>query len=238
MKNHIMVPIAIVVAGAIIAVAVYFVNKNPTSKTSSTAPLAANEIRAVDSSDHILGSPTAPIILIEYSDMECPYCKIYQSTLHEIMNDFGAKGQVAWVYRHFPLKELHSKAPKEAEAAECAADLGGNDAFWKFLDQVYAVTPSNNGLDPAMLPEIAGQIGLDKQKFNECLSSGKFTQKVQQQRDEIMKTGAQGTPHLVIQVKGNFLPLPGAQPIGALRSAINELLKQTGDSAATSSSAQ
>ncbi len=231
MKNHIMVPVAIIVAGAIIAVAVYFVNKKPAT-TNGTGPLTAKEIRPVDSTEHILGSTSAPIKLIEYSDMECPYCKIYQTTLHQIMDDYGAKGQVAWVYRHFPIYELHSKATKEAEAAECAADQGGNDAFWKFIDQVYAVTPSNNGLDPAVLPDIAGQIGLDKTKFNKCLSSGKFTAKVKSQREEIMKTGAQGTPHIVIEVKGNFLPLPGAQPIGALRSAINEILKQV-DSAST-----
>ena len=238
MKNHIMVPVAIIVAGAIIAVAVYFVNKKPASTDNGTKALSANDIRPVDATDHILGNPTAPIILIEYSDMECPYCKIYQGTLHQIMDDYGAKGQVAWVFRHFPIYELHSKAPKEAEAAECAADQGGNDAFWKYTDQLYAVTPSNNGLDLSVLPKIAEQIGLDKTKFNDCLNSDKFKDKIQGQRDEIMKTGAQGTPHLVIQVKGNFLPLPGAQPIGALRSAINEILKQIGDNTASTTTTQ
>jgi protein-disulfide isomerase len=238
MKNHILVPLAIVLAGGLIAVAVYFVNKQQPG-TNTNKPLTSNDIRPVDSTDHLLGSPTAPIKLIEYSDFECPYCKVYQGTLHQIMDDYGAKGQVAWVFRHFPIYELHSKAPKEAEAAECAADQGGNDAFWKFIDQLYQVTPSNNGLDLKVLPEIAGQIGLDKAKFVQCLDSGKFKDKVQAQREEIMKTGAQGTPHLVIEVGGSFLPLPGAQPIGALRSAINELLKQTGaDSGASSTPSQ
>lgn len=233
-----MVPVAIVVAGAIIAVAVYFVNKKPIGPNNGTQPLSKNDIRAVDSTDHILGNPDAPIKLIEYSDFECPYCKIYQTTLHQIMDDYGAKGQVAWVFRHFPITELHSKALKEAEASECAADQGGNDAFWKYTDQLYAVTPSSNGLDLAVLPQIAEQIGLNKSTFEQCLSSGKFTAKVQAQRQEIMKTGAQGTPHIVIEVKGNFLPLPGAQPIGSLRSAINEILKQIDGASTTPATAQ
>lgn len=237
MKNHILVPVAIVLAGALIAGAVYFVNKQP-KRPDANKPLTAGDIRPVDSTDHILGSPTAPIKLIEYSDFECPYCKVYQETLHQIMDDYGAKGQVAWVFRHFPLHELHSKAPKEAEAAECAADLGGNEAFWNFSDKLYEITPSNNGLDLAKLPDIAEQIGLDRAKFTQCLDSGKFKDKVASQREEIMKTGAQGTPHLVIEVAGSFLPLPGAQPIGALRSAINELLKQTGAAPASTTPTQ
>ena len=237
MKNHIMVPVSIIVAGAIIAVAVYFVNKKPISK-SGTEPLSSTDIRAVDGTDHILGNPNAPIKLIEYSDFECPYCKIYQTTLHQIMDDYGAKGQVAWVFRHFPITELHSKALKEAEATECAADQGGNDAFWKYSDQLYAVTPSSNGLDLAVLPQIAEQIGLDKAKFEQCLESGKFTDKIMAQRQEIMKTGAQGTPHIVIEVQGSFLPLPGAQPIGSLRSAINEILKQIGQGSTTPATTQ
>lgn len=229
MKNYILVPLSIVIAGGIIAVAVYFVNKNPGVVVNPDGTITA-DVKPVDSSDHILGNPDAPIKLIEYSDFECPHCKTYQSTLKQIMEAYGGNGQVAWVFRHFPIYEIHTKAPKEAEAAECAAEVGGNDGFWKFADRLFEVTPSNDGLDLASLPEIAASVGLDREKFKACLDSGKYAAKVQSQRQEAIKVGAQGTPFILISVRGTYLPLPGSQPVGAIRSAIDEILKQIGTS--------
>ena len=122
MRNQILVPISIVVAGAVVAVAIYFVNKQGVTTTTPNGDTIV--VRPVDSTDHILGNPNAAIKLIEYSDFECPHCKTYHNTLKQVMSEYGANGEVAWVFRHFPIAQLHSKAPKEAEAAECAADLG------------------------------------------------------------------------------------------------------------------
>ncbi len=78
--------------------------------------------------DHIRGNPDAPVTLVEYSDFECPFCKRFHPTVKRIVDEYG--GRVRWVYRHFPLDEIHPvKARREAAAAECAAELGGNDAF-------------------------------------------------------------------------------------------------------------
>ena len=66
-------------------------------------------------------------------------------------SSYGKENKVAWGFRHFPLKQLHPKAVKEAEATECANELGGNDAFWKFIDKINEVTPANNKLDQAQL---------------------------------------------------------------------------------------
>ena len=229
MRNQILVPISIVVAGAVVAVAIYFVNKQGVTTTTPNGDTIV--VRPVDSTDHILGNPNAAIKLIEYSDFECPHCKTYHNTLKQVMSEYGANGEVAWVFRHFPIAQLHSKAPKEAEAAECAADLGGNDAFFKFADRLYEVTPSNNGLDLNSLADIAGFVGLDKAAFQSCLDSGKFASKVQSQFDEGVKAGIRGTPHIFISAAGEYLPLEGSQPIGSLRSAINvvteELKKNT-----------
>src|SRR3989344_5485116 len=103
---------------------------------------------------------TVPIAIVEYSDLECPFCKTFQKTLHQIMDEYGESGKVAWVYRHFPLAQLHTKAAKEAEATECAAELGGNAAFWKYADRLFEVTPSNNNLELSQLPVIAAEVGL------------------------------------------------------------------------------
>ena len=146
--------------------------------------------------------------------------------MHQIMSHYGLSGDVAWVYRPFPLAQLHSKAPQEAAAAECAADQGGDVAFFKYIDKVYEVTPGSNGLDLAQLPILAGQIGLNVDTFNQCLSSGKYTKKVQASYDEAIAAGAQGTPHIVVMVGGDAVTLQGAQPYDSMRAAIDAILGQ------------
>src|SRR3989344_7093206 len=121
------VPIAIVVAGALIALSLYYSNpKNsaPIVNNGGTV-IAGVDMRAVSAEDHILGNPNADVIIVEYSDTECPFCKSFHTTLKRVMSEYGNSGKVAWVYRHFPIDQLHSKARKEAEAMECANELGG-----------------------------------------------------------------------------------------------------------------
>ena len=222
MKQNVLIPLAIVVAGLIVAGAVFFVQR-PKSPTPGDT---AEAVRPVDATDYILGNPDAPIKLIEYSDLECPFCKQFHTTMHALMDEYGPSGKVAWVYRHFPLAQLHPKAPKEAEAAECAGELGGTNAFWSYLDRVYEVTPSNNGLDLNRLPVIAEEVGLDRAKFEQCLSSGKYAGKVKKQFDEAIALGGRGTPHTILLVGDSAVPLEGAQPLSAMRSAVAAVLAE------------
>jgi len=90
------------------------------------------EIAGYTAGDHIFGNPSAPIMIIEYSDLECPYCKRFSSTLRDIVNE--SNGNIAWVYRHWI---VHPGALPKAGAAECVAKLKGNDAFWKYIDLVF-----------------------------------------------------------------------------------------------------
>lgn len=118
----------------------------PTGLTrEETATLAT--MPEVTATDHIRGSIGAPVKIVEYSDLECPFCKMFHETLKEVTASYGDK--VAWVYRPFPLSQLHSMAPKEAEAAECASEIGGNEGFWKFVDKINEITPANNRLNQA-----------------------------------------------------------------------------------------
>src|SRR6185295_5043808 len=87
---------------------------------------AAQSVKPVAAEDHIRGDLAAPVKVIEFSDFECPFCKGFHATMKQVMADYEKDGKVAWVYRHFPIDELHSKARKEAQAAECAGELGGN----------------------------------------------------------------------------------------------------------------
>ncbi len=223
-QNKFLVPLAIVVAGALISAAIYFGgSKAPSSVVDNSETPKEITVPGVRGSDHIQGSASAPVVVIEYSDSECPFCKAFHSTMKNIVTSYG--GQVAWVYRHFPIAQLHSKAIKEAEAAECATELGGPQSFWDFTDKVFEATNSNNSLDLAELPEIAFAIGLDKTAFSACLDSGKYNKAILASVEEAVKIGARGTPYSVIVAKdGKKDVINGAEPIAKIKIKIDALL--------------
>ncbi len=230
------VPIAVVIAGALIAGALYYSNVNGPIKAADKAVVGTNTtagttatgtgMRPVTADDHILGNPNADVIVVEYSDPECPFCKTFDLTMRQIMNTYGKDGRVAWVYRNFPIDQLHSKARNEAEAMECAAGLGGNAKFWQYANALYDATNSNNSLDPAELPKIAQAVGLDVNAFNDCLSSGKYAAKVEADYQDAINAGGKGTPTSIILSKdGTKTPVEGAVSFAALKNIIDALLK-------------
>lgn len=180
------------------------------------------QLPPVTDQDWIRGPRGAKITLVEYSDLECPFCKDFHATLRRLIK--GYPNDAAWAYRHFPLTR-HPKAPKEAEAAECAGELGGNDKFWAFIDRLLAVTPSNNGLDLARLPQIAADVGLNRGKFEECLNSGRHAAKVQAQTSDALAAGGNGTPYTVILYDGQKIPINGLVPYEQLKSFMDSVLK-------------
>lgn len=225
-------PISILLAAVIIGAALVFGNGNlprPSAGTpeeaGSTALAAQLEaVAPVTAQDHIRGNPGAEVMIIEYSDTECPFCKRFHSTMQQVVAEYGDR--VAWVYRHFPLDTLHQKARKEAVALECAAEQGGNEAFWKYTDRLFEVTPSNDGLDPAELPRIASYIGLDVTAFNACLSSGKYDAHIETDLQNAAATGGNGTPWSIVVTKdGQKYPLSGAQPYEDVKKLIEAALK-------------
>lgn len=181
-------------------------------------------IKEVKDDEWIRGNKNAKITMVQFSDLECPFCKTFHATMQQLFKEYG--NDIRWVFRQFPLSQLHPKAVKEAEAAECAGEQGGNDNFWKYIDKVFAVTPSNNGLDPAQLPKIATEIGLDVKKFTECLDSGKYSNKIQASVSDAAAAGVRGTPYTVILVDGQETPINGAVPYEQLKSFVDSVLKK------------
>lgn len=237
MKSQYILPITIVVAGVIIAGAVFLVGKGGTSAPTDGSKVVARQYDATI--DHVLGNPNAEVKVVEYMDLECPHCKVFNTTMHQIMDYYGASGKVAWVERPFPLASIHSKAPKEAEAAECAADQGGDAMYYKYIDGVFAVTPSENGLDAAQLPVIAQKAGVANiDQFNQCLSSGKYTKKISDSYAEAIKEGGQGTPFILVMVGTDSVVLNGDQPYSSMRAAIDTVLSGLGDSVTASTTTQ
>jgi protein-disulfide isomerase len=202
MENKLLIPGAIVLAGVIVAGALVL-NRSGSLGSPSPSGNGSKEIvvTPVSADDHILGNPEAPIVAIEFSDLECPFCKSFHVTMRQMLDTYGTDGSVAWVYRHFPLPQLHPKAPKEAEATECAAELGGNTVFWNYLDTIFAITPSNNGLDLALLSETAVDVGLDQVAFDACLASGKYASEVEKDFNDAVSAGGTGTPYTVLALQ-------------------------------------
>lgn len=223
-------PLAIVIAGIIIGGALYFSLGNRSSSANGIAQPQQQQtgdlelMKAVTSQDHIRGNPDAPVKIVEYSDTECPFCKRFHETMRQVVD---SNTNVAWIYRHFPLDQLHKKARKEAVATECANELGGNDVFWKYLDRLFAVTPANDGLDPAELPKIAQFVGLDVTKFNECLTSSRYDKHIEEEVQNAVATGGNGTPwSIVVAVNGKKYPLSGAQPYDSVKQLVELALKE------------
>lgn len=234
-KNNLAVPAAIIIAGALIAGALYLsargddtvtVAPQPQTMVGNTSDL--EKMNPIIPTDHIRGNPNALIKIVEYSDMECPFCKRFHPTMQQVIDAYGKDGKVAWVYRHFPLDSIHSQARTEAVATECANELGGNDAFWKYADRFFELTPSNNQTNIAtVLPQIARDIGLDEAKFNSCLASKKYDKHIQDNLDNAIATGGNGTPwSIVVTASGKKYPLSGAQPYEAVKQLIELVLKE------------
>ncbi len=232
------IPTAIIIAGAIIAGSIIWTMK-PANTGNNLAAVAEDtqQIPLVTEKDHILGNPNAKIKIVEYSDTSCPFCKVFHTTMRKLMDEYGKSGNVAWVYRHFPIDKpdalgriLHPNAGKEAQALECAAELGGNDAFWAYTNRLYEITPSvtpdsPNGLDQAELPKIASAVGISVGTFNTCLSSGKYKDKVEENYIQGINAGIEGTPSSFILTPGDkIIPVSGAQSYETLKQAIEALL--------------
>lgn len=233
--NTLSVPVAIIIAGMIIGASVLVSAKirgvpmpqNVGQQAVGQPTENLDAINKITNKDHIRGNPNAEITIVEYSDTECPFCKQFHQTMKQIIAEYGASGKVAWVYRNFPLDQLHPKARKEAEALECANELGGNDKFWQYTDRLYEVTPANNGLEESELPKIAQYVGLDVQKFNSCLASGKYAQHVEDDVKNATETGGNGTPWSIIITKdGKKYPLSGAQPYNSVKQMIEGILNE------------
>jgi len=194
---------------------------NPTNEQAQAGP-----VRPVDEDDHIRGNPNAPIVIVEYSDYDCPFCKSFHETMNTVMDEYGATGQVAWVYRHFPIEQLHPNALSIALAAECVADLGGNDAFWTFSDLVFEEREINAQTNVTKLGAYAVEAGADQTAFDTCVAEERLMSKVREDLVDAANAGAQGTPYSLVLVGGQQGVINGAQPYQSVKQIIETLLTQ------------
>ena len=197
-----------------------------TKQQRSSASKAKN-VRAVSENDHIYGNPGAAISLVEYSDFECPFCKRFHPTAKQLIDQSG--GKINWVYRHFPLAFHNPGAQKQAEATECAAKQGGNDAFWRYSNLIYQRTKSNGrGFPIDNIVPLAKEIGLDVAPFKQCLGSGEMVARVKADYENGVASGVTGTPGNILlhNGSGDALAMAGALPLPRLQAAAKMLSRK------------
>lgn|SRR3989338_400013 len=170
---------------------------------------------AVTASDHILGNKNAPIKLIEYSDFQCPFCSAFYPTVAQALKEYCSK--IAFIYRHFPLDSLHPEARPSAEASECAFEQQGDEGFFKFHDSLFT---NQDKLGADYYKQLAQEMDLNMTKFNDCVSSRKYQQKVEDQYQSGLNYGVNGTPGSFI----NGTSVRGAVPYANLKQIIDSEL--------------
>jgi protein-disulfide isomerase len=195
-------------------------NDNPTVVNNNQGATPTNiQLQAVDKDkDWIRGDKNAKVSIVEFSDIDCPFCTRHHDTMNQLMEKYD--GKINWVYRHFPLTSLHPDAFKKAEAAECVGELGGNDKFWEYLDKLFADDET-----AAELGDIASSIGINKDKFQNCLDAGKYTSKIQNHSSQAQAAGGRGTPYSIIVSGDQKTPINGALPIATIEATLEGLLK-------------
>ena len=191
--------------------------------TGNTAPVVTGDntqgpinLAPVQNDEHIRGDKNATVTLVEYSDFECPFCGSFHPTMQQVMDKFP--GKVRWVYRHYPLS-FHPQAQPSAEASECASEQG---KFWEFADVMFN---NQEKLGDAFYKETAASLKLNMSKFNDCVSTHKYQQKVLDLQATGDQAGVQGTPHtIVVGPNGELVPISGAQPYSAVESIIKQFV--------------
>ena len=224
------IPLAIIVGFAMIAIAIFFTSGSntaaPATVVSGENQPAASVVRPVTEADYILGNPNAPIVMIEYSDYDCPFCKQFHSTMHQILDEYGVTGRLAWVYRQFPLVDLHPNAVELSEAALCVGDLGGDAAFWTFSDAIFDSRAETEFTNITKLPAMAEAAGVDRSAFNTCVSSDRMVDALKADMADGLAAGANGTPYTVIKVGNQEAVINGAQPYDVVKGIVENLIAQ------------
>ncbi len=214
-------PMAVVAAGVIIAGAILYANTQSSANAApqgGSQPTVEAHVQAPSAADYRYGSANAEVVLIEYSDFQCPYCTMVHTTLKGLVD--SSNGKVAWIMRNLPLTQIHPQANPAANAAECIGEQLGSAGWWRYADAVFA---NPDKLSAQYSAELAKQFGADTAKYNACVSSGKYQAKIDAQTADVRASGGNGTPFTVVYGKGKQVPVSGAVPAAMFQSVIDSL---------------
>jgi len=186
---------------------------NTNQPAANPEPAPAAEVPPITADDHVKGSENAKVTLIEYSDFQCPYCARHYGTINQVVENYGDKVRI--VFRHFPLS-FHPEAQKAAEASECASEQG---KFWEMHNKIFEANTAGT-MSVTKWKEEAKNLGLNTKKFNDCLDSGKYADKISQMAAGGSAAGVEGTPATFV----NGELVSGALPYDQFKQIIDSKL--------------
>lgn len=223
-SSNVGIAVAIVLAGAIVGAALYF-RPDGGSSVATGSPVPAGQVAgeqrvniAVEADDPVLGAADAPVTIVEFSDLECPYCqRHHQLTFPQLKQQYIDTGKVRYVFKHFPLIQIHPHARPAAEISQCANAQG---KFWEFADKAFA---NQKALTDPDLQRYATEVGVDAATLQDCLANATTAQIVSADQQAGVAAGVTGTPGFFI----NGQRLEGAQPFETFKAVIEaELAKK------------
>lgn len=224
-RRDLMLPLSVVVAGIVIAVAVVYSTGVSNLKPQGGAAVPAAGKAPEIGNAVILGNPSAPVTMIEFGDFQCPFCgRFFAQTEPQIIDKYVRTGKVKLAYKDYAFLGPESLAA--AEAAQCAAEQG---KFWAYHDALYTAEQKdgeeNNGnLARPLFMTLAKNTGLDEARFGSCLDAQKYKSAVDEELAEAKAVGVSGTPYFFI----NGQPLSGALPLAQFESVIEQALQKSG----------
>jgi len=216
--TKLIMPVAVLLAALIIAGTLLYTKRAPANPSAlGQAPIPAQRVDIGVEQGATLGNPDAKVVVIEFSDFECPFCKRFWSeTFPQLKKNYIDTGKIFFAYRHFPL-DIHPNAEVAARASICAQE---QDKFWEYHDAIFENQAS---LSIAALKQWASGIsGMNVSKFSSCVDSGKYADVVANDLSEALSAGVNGTPSFFI----NGQLLVGALPYSAFQTALDEALSK------------
>lgn len=241
------VPLSIVIAGVIIAVAILITNSKGNGSnsllgdTENNAPttLTAEEEEgfpavkiSIDDDAYLGDKSKAKVAIVEFSDYECSYCqRHFQQTHSQLVKEYVDTGKAIYVFRDLPLSFHDPKATQEAMAAECVGSLSDNKTYFKYHDLIFTNTPSNGqGLSDEVLIQYAKEVGVDTNKFSTCLANSEFADEIAKDIADANAAGINGTPGFAVGIldsNGNVTGklIAGAYPFDSFKQILDEYLK-------------
>ncbi len=223
-----------IIIGSIITGACILIAGNPSSmiatKPSDSAQQAEKKpiVAPITKNDLIFGDENASVTIVEYSDIECPFCNQFHKTINEVLTQYN--GKVKYVLRHFPLTNIHPNATIYAQAIECVYRDYGKEKAFTALNALFANQPlkaPQTGAPEILLGTFIGkEIQVSAEAITTCLANGTFAQKVASDTKSGVSAGVSGTPSaFIINKKGDIQTIAGAQPFAAVKLMLDSILK-------------
>lgn len=246
--------VAILLGALLISISIVsygLINKNSNKGDTLTNLMTVDKIfqgKNFKENEYILGNNKNKITIAIYSDFECPFCKMLQEETIQVLQKKYSNGKdyrdakIGIIYRHFA-QSYHDKAPNEINASLCARELYGQNTYINFINRIYSITPTNNGLDQNLLPEIANfavteakqnkqeyKKEFEMEEFMNCLNAKIYDAEFKESTQDAIDIGLDGTPYTLILYKnGNdniiMNKISGAKDSGYFEKIINKLLQ-------------